>query len=359
MIIIEEDFKVGSRNKRIEWVDVLKGLVIMCVVAGHNLNEECGIVSTALDVWIYSFHMPLMFFLSGYVFSVKRYRGFKEFATKKIKTLIVPMIYFSLIVTVFDYLYYGIILHNANEYNLERVFRYIIGIICQTRKGTYPLIFWFIPCLFFAEIIFYWIVKLSERYSDKMIFICIVIAYTLGTLCIKFIGIMLPWCIETSFVSLLFIGIGYLYKNHEKSYNIEKSKWLYVIIFFAINMIASYFNYKIANHRIEMVYNIIGNPLLFIIETIFGIWGFVLLFKNIKGIKFIRYIGENSLLYYLLSGLMMFIPDILFYNILKVDILKIGSWNVIGALVYVIIYVITMYPVSVVINRKFKFLLGK
>lgn len=56
---------------RIEWVDILKGIAIICVFIGHTTNDNYGNISGLLHMWIYSFHMPLFFFLSGYVFSIK------------------------------------------------------------------------------------------------------------------------------------------------------------------------------------------------------------------------------------------------------------------------------------------------
>lgn len=66
-------------SARIAWVDYAKGLAIILVVYGHSargliaagLIETSSILST-LDYIIYSFHMPLFFFLSG-IFGSKSY----------------------------------------------------------------------------------------------------------------------------------------------------------------------------------------------------------------------------------------------------------------------------------------------
>ena len=55
---------------RLEWIDRLKGLAIFLVVAGHFIQQhELGGESenNVLVRIIYTFHMPLFFFLSGYV----------------------------------------------------------------------------------------------------------------------------------------------------------------------------------------------------------------------------------------------------------------------------------------------------
>ena len=47
-------------GKRIEWMNVVKGLEIICVVYGHTIFKD-----ELWRIWIYSFHMPIFFFLSG------------------------------------------------------------------------------------------------------------------------------------------------------------------------------------------------------------------------------------------------------------------------------------------------------
>jgi fucose 4-O-acetylase-like acetyltransferase len=57
---------------RIDWVDYAKGLGIVLVVIGHSLRGELTSAKGSelwlahqIDAWIYAFHMPLFFFLSG------------------------------------------------------------------------------------------------------------------------------------------------------------------------------------------------------------------------------------------------------------------------------------------------------
>ena len=96
-------------HKRIEYVDILKGIGIICVLLGHNLVvQDDGQLPEIMRYIIYSFHMPLFFFLSGYVFSTKV--NWTNFIKKKIKTIVVPMYIFSLVVMIFNILYYGLLL---------------------------------------------------------------------------------------------------------------------------------------------------------------------------------------------------------------------------------------------------------
>lgn len=56
-----------DNSKRIDWVDVAKGVGIFLMVMGHSSMPD------AVNRWIYSFHMPLFFLLSGLVFNPGKY----------------------------------------------------------------------------------------------------------------------------------------------------------------------------------------------------------------------------------------------------------------------------------------------
>ena len=53
----------NDRNKRIEYLDIARGIGIFLVVLGH-----CYSLPEWMWHLIYSVHMPLFFVLSGYVF---------------------------------------------------------------------------------------------------------------------------------------------------------------------------------------------------------------------------------------------------------------------------------------------------
>jgi len=91
-------------SARIGWVDTAKGLGIILVVVGHVLR---GLVASSviamtpavayLDAWIYAFHMPLFFFLSGLFLARSAARPTIEFVRDKIGTIAYPYFVWSLI----------------------------------------------------------------------------------------------------------------------------------------------------------------------------------------------------------------------------------------------------------------------
>ena len=88
-----------AETKRIDWIDAAKGFAILLVMMGHSDPPE--VVMT----WLYTFHVPLFFFLSGYVFKIKNGENFLSFVRRKIFTLVVPMILFSIVSILIDVIY--------------------------------------------------------------------------------------------------------------------------------------------------------------------------------------------------------------------------------------------------------------
>ena len=89
-------------DKKIQYISFLQIIGPLFVVLGHSLNGlECsGIWYTFSKQWIYIFHMPLFFFISGYLLSFKDYlhgRSYKELVISKVKRLLFPYLFWNLL----------------------------------------------------------------------------------------------------------------------------------------------------------------------------------------------------------------------------------------------------------------------
>ena len=73
-------------NNRILWVDIAKGIGILLVLIGH-VSQNSYISS-----FIYSFHIPLFFIISGYL-----YKNKKNYIRNKTTTILIPYLFFSII----------------------------------------------------------------------------------------------------------------------------------------------------------------------------------------------------------------------------------------------------------------------
>lgn len=80
-------------HKRIEWIDIFKGVAIILMVVGHSTGKFNG--------FIYQFHMSAFFFISGYTYTHNRNESYTKFALKKAYRLLLPIFVVSVAVLLF------------------------------------------------------------------------------------------------------------------------------------------------------------------------------------------------------------------------------------------------------------------
>jgi fucose 4-O-acetylase-like acetyltransferase len=96
-----------SNRQRVAWVDCCKGICIVLVVYGHGAGglEAAGVLTSdsvfaALREWVYIFHIPAFFFLSG-LFALKASeRPFLQFLQGRLRVLGYPYVVWTVIVLV-------------------------------------------------------------------------------------------------------------------------------------------------------------------------------------------------------------------------------------------------------------------
>lgn len=84
---------------RIVSLDVAKAICIILVVIGHYVPDNSPEWYVAIHDVIYTFHMPLFMFASGFVYiATKKSEAYGTFILKKVKRLMIPYISTSVIV---------------------------------------------------------------------------------------------------------------------------------------------------------------------------------------------------------------------------------------------------------------------
>ncbi|WP_075214569.1 acyltransferase family protein [Mongoliimonas terrestris] len=189
---------------RLLWPDVAKGFGIILVVIGH--------VSDSLRDWIFLFHMPLFFVLSGYLFKPS---STYEFRRKKTTSLVLP--YVSFLVTLFcltklSQLSLG---HVPSFYDLLiDVAKMIYG--GAALKGVFG-VFWFVSCLFIAMLLYNRIVnRYKSPYSVQSIgtiFVCLLMGYALSY---TIAGIVSPFNISAVPMAVVIIWFGHMMREFDR-----------------------------------------------------------------------------------------------------------------------------------------------
>lgn len=166
-------------TKRIEYIDEIRGLAIILVVVGHLIQFNGVSTNNPVFEFIYSFHMPLFFAISGYITQkVTQITSFKQyilFVKKKIIALIIPLLAWSLLVTPF------FLAEQWNAIGWNEVRQVIVS------PGL-----WFLKMLF-VILLFYGIFNWISHTTTKNVFVNFIFSITppvLISLFVVYIGIM-------------------------------------------------------------------------------------------------------------------------------------------------------------------------
>ena len=184
-------------EKRIEYFDIAKGIAILLVIMGHTVK------SRLINHFIFSFHMPIFFLISGYFFRKKT----PEICIKQnIKRLIIPYIFTCLGVIFFNILF--AILEGQTGTIPKSTLRYFFASLYgsgndQNNPFFIPQIgaIWFLLAMFIALIIFNSIVDL--KYYMVIVSVLAYIGYKTSQF------LWLPFSVQSALVALVFIALGY------------------------------------------------------------------------------------------------------------------------------------------------------
>ena len=283
-----------DKSKRLSYIDMAKGIAIILVVAGHSTLMGKGPLT-----FITSFHMPLFFIISGLLFYYKNTKSedFKSFARKRFFGMMVPYISFSVIYLIFYYLQ----LKSSELITPE----YIHDAYLQTFSLYGISVLWFLPAIFFGEIIFYFLIK---KLPGKVSAIIIVILAFIPSLLKGRLDVLIPDVITTDALRFLrlflvfllrlpgavtFLGIGYaLGVIKEKSRPIKPV--LEVLI--GVLLIGVDAGLAFLNGGVDMHYVSYNNPFLFYIAATSASLGILLICKHLPNLRPLSFFGKNSLI---------------------------------------------------------------
>lgn len=135
-------------KKRLSWVDGVKGFLMILVVIGHYPGQ----LDFPLVKYIYWFHMPSFFILSGLFFKPVIEKGLmKGSIHKRFMQLIVPYLFFLGSITLIRY---GIEIGSGNldiSWYVNDFWTLVVG--GRFARGAYG-VFWFVTTLFFTYLFF-------------------------------------------------------------------------------------------------------------------------------------------------------------------------------------------------------------
>jgi len=266
---------------RISWIDNLKGIGVIFIIFGHSISCPDFLID-----YLFSFHVPLFFFIAGLNFNNNLLSNFKLFFKKRAERLLVPYIFFNIL----SYVFWIIRVKIMGSPQEVPIIRPLIGILYGNGNNSWlihnePL--WFFVCLFVAQIFLFFILKIAK--TKLQIIVLLFVFAVIGYLDSRYLHTRLPWSIDIAFTAVVFSGIGYIIRGYR--WELPKNKL--AVCMFAVLLL----NLCIAfiNGKIDMNYNKYNNIFLFYGGAFSGIIFWIGISRVIGNFSIIKYIGNNSL----------------------------------------------------------------
>ena len=334
--------------KRIEWIDFAKSLMIFFIVLLHT---HCNsVMVTMLNAIV----MPMFFFMSGFLFSLKRNPSYFRFVYKRFRQLVVPYLWINLVA----YFIWLLILRKYGNDAAESVEWYspLLGItfgIPSELIHDIPL--WSLLCFFIVEIIFYPLYK----WVNKSLLISIFFIVIAGINNHIFGDNMKQWplCLAPLPASMAFYSFGFYMRNN--NYEIVKQKignyfvlllLLLYVIASNMNVFTSFFTGYLGNYPLYLLSAFAG--CFFIVQLC------IIISNKIGDLKIIQFISNGTLLicgFHLLT--LAFIKGILLF-VFKIEPFNLTD-NLLGGILFALGAYVLCFPIIYIVRTYFKPLVDK
>lgn len=245
----------------------MRGFLMLLVIFGHISSAGIG--------YIYSFHMPAYFFLTGMTFTFNKEQNVIRFTLKKFFELMVP--YFALSLYVAPLREW---LEHLGEVKNQGFVDLIIGTLYSNGDSGYKMAsntLWFIPCLFLTSLIFFFIQKSTKNKTPLVVISCILLtAVAWGLHLNTGSGGVMHY--KGAIFSVLFVAAGYVFAGKI----IKINKWIHIkragAFLLSLVMIAVAVKLSEKNGYVSIIRNDYDSLILFYTCALLSIIGITLLF---------------------------------------------------------------------------------
>lgn len=344
--------KENKFNTRVSWIDTLRTISIFLVVYIHTGRRPDAIVP-----YVTPFFMPVFFFISGlFVKESIKTKSFLNFAKSRARRLLIPYLTFGIISYLNWFFLTGRIDGNVELENP------IIFFLINTIYGVggykwldYNITLWFFPCLLVVELIFFFLIRLPSR---RIIVVALFVLSLIGYFYFDFFNIRnfrLPFGIDIATTAVVFYGIGYFVSPYLLNNNV---KLWYTKPFIALAAFCYIIFSNLNGSSAFVIGNFGKNYFYFYLAALSGILFWTQISRVVKPNKILEEIGKNTLVIFPLHLLIFpYFTGILVY-LFKIPKDTLDSWSFLG-LLYAIMAILILIPMSWGLNRYVPFFLGK
>jgi fucose 4-O-acetylase-like acetyltransferase len=201
------------KMEREKWLDVAKMIGILLVVYGHSTEGPHSIT------FIYWFHMPLFFIISGYLFKpVNSVSELKFYIKKLTLRLLVPYCTYLTLFSIYNIAQEIL----KGSFSVSTLLNEGISLLIGGRfiTGVHG-VFWYVTCLFITQILFALICLYFKRNTVRLLIIisCYLLAHFETTQLVPHFGkttfnqIWIPWNMDVALFAVFFLGLGFFTKK--------------------------------------------------------------------------------------------------------------------------------------------------
>ncbi|MDF1539386.1 MAG: acyltransferase, partial [Candidatus Thorarchaeota archaeon] len=197
--------EISSIPRRVEWIDVAKGIGIILVILVHSIIPLVNPVTTHLS----SFAIPLFFVLAGLTYNSDKHRyQLKEFAITRGRQFLIPYFGLYTIIMGLFYLLPGVVDTYVTPDQLVFWFFYGSG---PPGQATH---LWFLPVLYFGFMLFVVLDRVLSGFPRWSRFLLVpilpFIAYTINSM---FNPLLVPWHMGAILMATTFVLLGNELRN--------------------------------------------------------------------------------------------------------------------------------------------------
>lgn len=314
---------------------------MILVIWGHTtIHPELG-------SFIYSFHMPLFFFVSGILFHPKQ-----GFVVKQLRTLGIPYLSFCLL----SFVYWRFIelpFRKVQDVDVADQFLGIFYPVGGEDSYLFNVVMWFLPCLLMVRLIYYFI---HRWVKDKALLLWLLIAVV-----IAFNSLVVwdfPYFIPAALCALPFFAIGHFLKQFVPVFESKGLDKKFVYTSLAVSLLIAILLWHVPVTMDMRIGKYTPIYLACFFVALMGILVVTCVSMGIKQNKAIEWIGKNSLLVMCCHEPIKRIILMLYSKGTGQEI-EMVRMSMLQSLVVTMIIMICMIPIVYVINKWGYFLLGR
>jgi fucose 4-O-acetylase-like acetyltransferase len=330
---------MASTGRRIAWIDTARGLGLLAVFIGHLRIPFAS-------SWVYTFHMPLFFFLSGLLYPGCEKYTFTQFAWRRFKGLVIPYFTLGAVIALFYCCVYAWHHEPASSY-----FEMFQSLLIQKHYWT----IWFLAALFLTQLIYYGLDWCFHRWKYA-VSIASVIVCLFGLLRYRLGWGSLPWNLDVAFVAQFFFHLGYRFMKMDKVRDwfvgglpVRRLVCILLVCLF-INIVAAKSCIIFSGHSLDMSIGMYGNELMTMISAIAGIL-FIVTLAAVTHSRFVTYLGCNTMILFAWHSRIVIVACDMVYAYLGLFQQSGRATDFIRGVVTLIVILIVLVPVNEAIKR--------